>query len=267
MDEINEREGDFALLDLWQPSSFAHLQDQTGSQLIEKWDELNYRIDDDEVFMEKYDVSNFWKCLSSLSFTDTTSSDYRPWQTLEASESSCEDTSSDSIEDLTITALEAETVNDDPWSDVHLQIPIEKSRKFRSWELFYDKTFKEPRTTYWSEGGPLAIDAALCLPDHSTDGSPGKKEIQSLNFSSLLVVSIPVTFVDHQLKISRVCLSSGWAGSHHCSSGENPNRVSDYALTEGVSRDIRWARLKGIIAGSRLDMMSELMNIVFKSFL
>lgn len=187
MDEINEFEGAFTLADLWKPSSFAHLQDKTGSQLIEKWDVLNYQIDNDEAFTEKYDVSNIFEFLSSLPFTDTTSSDYRPWQSLEASESSFQDPTSDSI----INALEAETVEDDFLSDVHLLILIERSRKFKSLELFYDKTFKEPRTTYCSEGGPLAIDAVLYLPDHSTDGSPAKEEIPLLNFSSLLVVSMP----------------------------------------------------------------------------
>lgn len=201
MDEINECEGAFALPDLWKPTSFAHLQDETGSQLIERWDMLNYQIDNDESVTEEYDVSNFFKFLSSLSFPDITSSDYRPWQTLEASESSCEERTSDSVEELTINALEAEIVNNDPWSDVHLLIPIEESWKLRSWELFYDKAFKEPQTTYWSEGGPLAFDAALCLPDHSTDGSPGKTETAFLNFSSLLVVGIPASVVDHRLMI------------------------------------------------------------------
>lgn len=264
MDEINECEGAFALPDLWQPSSFAYLQDKTSSQLVEKWDVLNYQIDNYELFTEKYDVSKFFKFLSSLSFTDTTSSDYRPWQTLEASESLCEEPIGDTIESLPISVLEAETVNDDPWSDVHLLIPLEKSREFRSWEQFDNKTFKEPQTTYWSEGGPLATDAALGLHNHSIDG--GKKEISLLSFSSLLVVSNPVTFVDHQLKMSRVCLSSGWAGSRHYFSGENANKLSDYALIEGVSQDTRWAHLKGIIAGWQLDMMSGLMNIVLKSF-
>lgn len=209
MDEINECEGAFALLDLWKPFSGAHLQGETGSQLIEKWNVLNYQIDNDGAFREEYDVSKSFKFLSSLSFPDIASSDYRPWQTLEASESSCEEPSSDSIEELTINASEAETVNDDPWSDVQLLIPIEKSRNFRSWELFHDKTFMEPRTTYWSEGGPLAMDVVLCLPEHSSEGSPGQAELPSLSFSPLLVVSIPVTFVDHRLKISRECLSSG----------------------------------------------------------
>lgn len=209
MDEINEWEAAFALPDLWKPSSFAHPQDETGFQLNEKWDVLNYQIDNDEAFTEEYDASKFFRLLSSLPFPDKTSSDYRPWQTLEASEPSCEEPSSDSIEELTINALEAETVNDEPWSDVHLLIPIEKSRNFRSWELFHDKTFMEPRTTYWSEGGPLAMDAVLCLPEQSSDESLGKVEIPLLSFSSLLVVSIPVTFVDHRLKIPRECLSSG----------------------------------------------------------
>lgn len=208
MDEINECEGAFALLDLWKPSSFAHLQDETGSHPVERWDALNYQIDNEEAFTEEYDVSKSFQFLSSLSFPDITSSDYRPCQTLEASESSSEEPSSDSVEELTINPLKAETVNDDPWSDVHLLIPIEKTRNFRSWELFHDKTFMEPRTTYWSEGGPLAMDAVLCLPEHFSDGSPGKVELPLLSFSPLLVVSISVTFVDYRLKISRECLSS-----------------------------------------------------------
>lgn len=208
MDEINECEGAFGLLDLWKPSSFAYLQDETPSHPIKRWDALNYQIDNDGAFMEECDLSKFSKFLSSLSFPEITSSDYRPCQTLEASESSSEEPSSDSVEELTINPLEAETVNDDPWSNVHLLIPIEKTRNFRSWELFHDKRFMEPRTTYWSEGGPLAMDAVLCLPGHSSDGSPGNVEIPLLGFNPLLVVSIPVTFVDHRLKISRECLSS-----------------------------------------------------------
>ena len=209
MDEINECESPFAFPELWKPSSFAHLEDEISSQLIETWDVLNYQIDNDKSFAEEYDVSKFFKLSSSLSSPDIMSSDYRPWQTLDASESSCEEPSSDSIEDFTINALGAENVNDDPWSNVHLLIPIEKSRDFRSWELFYDKKFMQRRTTYWSEIGPLAMDTVLCMPEHSSDGSPGEVEIPLLNFSSLLVVSIPVTLVDHRLNISRECLSSG----------------------------------------------------------
>lgn len=208
MDEINECEGAFALLDLWKLSSFAYLQDETGSYPIEKWDALNYQIDNDGAFTEEHDVSRFSKFLASLSFPDITSSDYRPCQALEASESSSEEPSSDSVVELKINQLEAEILNDDPWSDVHLLIPIEKTQNFRSWELFHDKTFLEPRTTYWSEGGPLAMDAVLCLPEHSSDESPGNMELPLLRFSPLLVVSIPVTFLDHLLKISRECLSS-----------------------------------------------------------
>lgn len=208
MDEINGSEDAFALLDLWKLSSFAYLQDETGSYPIEKWDALNYQIDNDGAFTEEHDVSKFSEFLASLSFPDITSSDYRPGQTLEASESYSEEPSSDSVVELTINPLEAEIVNDDPWSDVHLLIPIEKTRNFRSWELFHDKTFMEPRTTYWSEGGPLAMDAVLCLPERSSDGSSGNMELPLLGLSSLLVVSIPVTFVDHLLKISRECLSS-----------------------------------------------------------
>lgn len=209
MDEINESDGAFALPDLWNPSSFANLHDKTGAQLIDKWDVLNSQIDNDEAsFTEKYNISNFSKFSLCLSCPDITSSDYRPWQALEASGSSCEGPASDSIEEGAINVLEAETVNDDPWSDVDLLISIEKSRKCWSWELFYDKTFKEPRTIYWSEGGTLAIDAALCLADHSINGFPRKEEIPLLNFSSLLEVSIPVALVNHRLKVSRGCHSS-----------------------------------------------------------
>lgn len=209
MDKFNKCEGTFALLDLWKPSSFTYLQDETGSPpTLETWDALNHQIDNDGAFMEEHDVSKFFKFLSSLSFPDITTLDYRPCQTQEASESPSEELSSDSVEELTINPLEAETVNDDPWFDVHVLIPIEKTRNFRSWEIFHDKTSMEPRNTYWSEGGPLAMDAVLCLPENSSDGCPGNVELPLPSFSPLLVVSILVTFVHHRLKIFRECLFS-----------------------------------------------------------
>ena len=62
-------------------------------------------------------------------------------------------------------------MEDDPWSDVNLFNKSDRPSKFKSWETFYDKGFKDPRTAYVSEGGPLAFDAALRLHGNGNQNS------------------------------------------------------------------------------------------------
>lgn len=44
----------------------------------------------------------------------------------------------------------------------------QKTPKIKSWEIFYDKTFQEPRTTYISELGSHVFDAILAAQDGAT---------------------------------------------------------------------------------------------------
>lgn len=60
---------------------------------------------------------------------------------------------------------EEDQVDDDPWLAPHPPTS-QQHLGFRSWEIFHDREFKEPRTIYLSEGGPGVFDAALKLHLH-----------------------------------------------------------------------------------------------------
>ena len=52
-------------------------------------------------------------------------------------------------------------IDDDVWSFPQHDERDEGFAKFRSWETFYDKSFREPRTVYISEAGSRVFDALL----------------------------------------------------------------------------------------------------------
>lgn len=167
--EEPDREGNaFAIPDLWKPSLFEPLQIETGFLQTGKWDALNYGIDLGQEFRSEgeYIFKNS-HCLE-LALPDLSSFEYGPLETPAAVElSSLYGSTDESIED-------AESVEEDPWSNVNLFIQCDRPSEFKSWEVFYDKGFKEPRTAYLSEGGPLAFDAALRLHPHGNDNSLNK---------------------------------------------------------------------------------------------
>ena len=66
----------------------------------------------------------------------------------------------------------------------------QKTPTFKSWETFYNKTFKEPRTTYISEGGPQVFDAILAAQDGDTEDSGFGKNSRCLIKSVALVSSL-----------------------------------------------------------------------------
>lgn len=168
MEETDEEGNAFAIPDLWKPSSFEHLQIEAGFLQTGKWDALNYGIDLGEEFRsEGDDIFKTSHCLE-LALPDLSSFQYGPLETPAAVEwSSLYGSTDDSTED-------AESVKEDPWSDVNLFIQSDRPSKFKSWETFYDKGFKDPRTSYISEGGPLAFDAALRLHSHGNENTLNK---------------------------------------------------------------------------------------------
>ena len=62
----------------------------------------------------------------------------------------------------------------DIWS-FPLNLEEQDTRKLRSWETFYNRTFEEPRTTYISESGLQVFDAILGAQDEDkADGEKGR---------------------------------------------------------------------------------------------
>lgn len=163
MEESDEDGNAFAIPNLWKPSLFEPFQIQSDSLQTEIWDTLNNGIDLGEEFRSEGD--SIFKSSHGLSLTlpDLSSFQYGPLKTPTSVEPLYE-----SIDD---TTEDAESVEENPWSDANLWIQSSRPSEFRSWEIFYDKAFKEPRTAYLSEGGSLAFDAALCLHPLGTDNS------------------------------------------------------------------------------------------------
>lgn len=198
MEESDEDENVFAIPDLWKPSLFEPPQVKISSLHIENWDAVNYGIDlgqnfrfeGDSIFHSssqyvaldlpdlssdlgqefRFEGDSIFKsshCLA-LDLPGLSNFGYGPLETPATVGSPFYESTDDSTEDM-------EFVEEDPWSDANLWIQSDRPSKFKSWEIFFDKSFKEPRTAYMSEGGPLAFDAALRLHPHGTENSLNKR--------------------------------------------------------------------------------------------
>ena len=182
MEELNEEGNAFAISDLWKPSFFENLQIETGFLQTGKWDALNYGIELGEEFRSERD--NIFKTshCPEYALPDLSSFQYGHLEIPAAVEcSSFSGSTDDSTED-------AELVEEDPWSNVNLFIQSDKPSELKSWEFFYDKGFKNPRTAYVSEGGPLAFDAALRLHLHGNESSLNNCNEQVLKSMPMLRV-------------------------------------------------------------------------------
>lgn len=163
MEESDEDGNAFAIPDLWKPSLFDPAQIETGCLQTEKWDAWNNGIDLGQDFPSEGDaIFKAFHCLD-LALPDLSSFEYGPLETPAIVESLYE-SADDSTEDT-------ESVEEDPWSAVNLLTCSDKPSECKGWEIFYDKGFKEPRTAYFSEGGSLALDAALRLDRCGTDNA------------------------------------------------------------------------------------------------
>lgn len=180
MEESDEDGNPFAIPDLWKPSLFDPAQIVTGCLQTEKWDALNNGTDMGQDFPSEEDtIFKAFHCLD-LALPDLSSFEYGPLETPVTVESSYESTN-DSTDDT-------ESVEEDPWSDVNLLFWSDKPSEFKSWEIFYDKGFKEPRTAYISEGGSLALDAALQLDTCGTENAPNKRNGRVVKSTPMLRV-------------------------------------------------------------------------------
>lgn len=168
MEESDEDGNPFAIPDLWKPSLFDPSQIETGSLQTEGCDALSYGINLDHEFRSEGDTLFKSSHCLGLALPDLSNFEYGPLEILGTAESSLAESTDDSTED-------AESVEEDPWTDVNLLIQSDRLSGFKSWEIFHNKAFKERRTAYFSDGGPLAFDAALRLHPHGTDHSPNKR--------------------------------------------------------------------------------------------
>lgn len=179
--EFDEDGNTFVIRDLWKPSLFELSQIETGPLQIEKWDALSYGIELDQEFRSEGDaIFPSSHCLG-LALPDLSTFEYGPLETPARVESSSHEFTDNSTEDT-------ESVEENPWFDVNLLSQSDKPPGVTSWETFYDKAFKGPRTAYLTEGGPLAFDAALRLKLHDTDDSLNKRNGRAIKSTPMLKV-------------------------------------------------------------------------------
>jgi len=88
---------------------------------------------------------------------DLTSFEYGPLENLENPELSLASSVNGSIGSFPCQDQEEEDV----WSATQILAPGPEPAEFKSWDRFYAKALKEPRTAYISEAGPIAFNAAL----------------------------------------------------------------------------------------------------------
>lgn len=181
MGQSDEDGNSFAIPDLWKPSLFEPSQIEAGTLQTEIWDASNHDIDLGQELRSEGDTPfKFSSCLGLALPTDFSSFEYGPLE-LPATVELLYESTNDSTED-------AESVEEDPWSDVNVLIQSERPSQFKSWDIFYDKAFRESRTAYLSEGGPLSFDAAIRLHPDGTGNSLSKRSGRVVKATPMLRV-------------------------------------------------------------------------------
>lgn len=180
MDNTNDG-NPFAISDLWKTSSLVDIETNTRSSTTEPWCllwedwDLGLQHDGNQL-LEKIECPE-------LLLPDLYNFKYGPVQPLETLES----ISSSSIHGSD------DGLQDDPWAVSNVS-SLEQRSELKTWEAYYDKKLKEPKTVYLSEGGPGVFDAALKLRESSNDAAR-----QGIQTSTILKVG---GFYEIRLKLN-----------------------------------------------------------------
>ncbi len=151
----------FAIPVLWKASTLAHFDERTTASIAFGFDPLSPSLslqDEDHGRLGILEDLDF-KLLEPLTLN------YGLIEDPGALDTSSVLSSAESFE--TLESL-------DIWS-FPFDLEEQTATKLKSWETFYNKAFREPRTTYLSEGGPKVFDAILAAQDDDTeDGEVGR---------------------------------------------------------------------------------------------
>lgn len=147
---MDEQVGDgnaFAIPDLWKASTLPQFEERATDSIVFGFEPLNLKNEDHGRIRIPKDPDPKLPDLSTF--------EYGPLEDLGALEASSVLSSAESFE-----IHETPDIWSFPFDPEEQRVP-----QPRSWELFYDKTFQEPWTTYISEGGPQVFDAILAAQD------------------------------------------------------------------------------------------------------
>ncbi|KAL8742159.1 MAG: hypothetical protein Q9190_005312 [Brigantiaea leucoxantha] len=169
MDDYEEIRHPFSVPDLWPKSSLALFQEfEINHELehIESLPKVQYALN----ALESSEI--FAPTLLTIPPVDE-GQDLRNYSTLFASQplEELESIGSVSLSSDQDDVEKPEFDLDDLWSQPVLNHGQDEA-ELKSWEKFYQKTFKEPCTAYLSEGGPRVFDAVLNL---GVDDGPFRK--------------------------------------------------------------------------------------------
>ncbi len=211
MHEHKETGSAFAIPDLWEKSALADFEQYVKGAFIENERALfapSESMNDglnrgNKKFVQESDSPAHLKAgdYFSTSFPfppsqdldldvpDLTSFEYGPLEDLDKPELS----SASSIDSSIGSFLCQEQEGEDIWSSTQIIDPGPQPAVLKSWEKFYHKASKEPRTAYISEGGPGAFDAAL-ISQHTRSGSKPHTESAGRMLQYGLVLTVKSLF-------------------------------------------------------------------------
>ena len=177
MDETQEIEDAFAISGFRQNLSLAEFSNEEISTETDLWSLKEY-INDvaDDILTVGDGISIDFQVLDCR-LPVLESFEYGPLENLGALESSSATATDESVD-------EGESPKEHLWSTAKLLTQSEPLSQFKSWEVFHDRGFKEPQTTYLSEGGPLAFCAAISARTYIADdlSHPGHGKILHSNY-------------------------------------------------------------------------------------
>ena len=126
-----------------------------------------------------------------LHLPDLTSFEYGPTENLESLELSS--TSSTTTSNSLFPIQEQE--EEDVWSSASILVPGPVPAELKSWERFYDRSLRQPRTAYISEAGPSAFDAILALPSTNSQSDVPKDPVgHVVQYGPVLMVVFPPSY-------------------------------------------------------------------------
>lgn len=190
MDSHGEAGYPFTLPDLWRTTNLATIQDEEIAGPTDCWvlakHGLDLRLD---VEGENEDLFRIFADID-FSLPDLDKLEFRPLEDLELQESFSSGLTDDSADERETVSEIVQPIEEDIWLCPEVIAQVEPHQEFKSWEVFNDSGFREPRSEFISERGSIAFDAAVIAHEEAIGDSCQAKCGRILQSDPLLTVSL-----------------------------------------------------------------------------
>lgn len=219
MDSYEESGYPFAIPDLWRTTNSPAIQEKKIASPIDCWVLANYSLDLGlDLKGKNEDLPEFFEKVD-FSLPNLDEPEFRPLEDLGLHPVSLSpELSDDSLDESETSSDFAQPIEGDTSLCQEVITRAGEHLKLKSWELFNNGGFEEPRSQFISERGAIAFDAAVIAHDEDTGAMCGGKCGRILQSGPLLTVSVHNRVeIRLPLRISRGFLCSDLADSRYYS--------------------------------------------------